>query len=312
MPATNNAPFPITPALVAIAVMYKNARMIADDVAPRISVPLQEFRYMKHNLADGFTVPETKVGRKGLLNEVNFTATEATGATQDYGLSDPIPQTDINNAIEGQDPEGQSVEYIANLLELDREVRTAALVFNASNYATPNKEVLSGTDQFSDFTNSDPLAVITAALDSMVMRGNAMTIGREAFSILRRHPQLVGAVQRNSGTNGIITRQELADLLELENIYVGEGRINNARKGQAASLNRVWGKHISLMFQDGTASIRNTMTFALTAQWGDRIAGSEPDSKIGLRGGQRVRAGESVKELLTANDLGYFIENVVA
>ncbi len=42
------------------------------------------------------------------------------------------------------------------------------------------------------------------------------------------------------------------------------------------------------------------------------MAGRREDPDIGLRGGVRVRVGESVKELIVANDLGYYFENAVA
>ena len=60
------------------------------------------------------------------------------------------------------------------------------------------------------------------------------------------------------------------------------------------------------------ADANGGITFGFTAQWGTRIAGAVPDNRIGLRGGQRVRVGESVKELIIAPDLGYFIQNAVA
>lgn len=306
------APFPIQPELTAIAIAYRNARMIADEVAPRVPVGKEEFKYLKHDMAEGFTVPDTKVGRKSKPNEVEFSATEETDSTEDFGLDDPVPQKDIDNAPENYDPLGKSVEQISNIIELGREVRTASLVFNAANYAAANKEVLAGTAQFSDFANSDPIGVIMDALDSMVMRGNIMTIGRQAYSKLARHPDIVKAAHGNSGDKGIAHRQAIIELFELEDILVGEARINTSKKGQNPVLQRCWGKHISLQFRDKMADTRSGMTFAMTAQFGNRIAGAEADSNIGLRGGQRVRAGESVKELLTANDLGYFIENAVA
>ena len=37
-----------------------------------------------------------------------------------------------------------------------------------------------------------------------------------------------------------------------------------------------------------------------------------PEPKVGLRGGVRVRSGESVKEVVCAADLGYFFQNVAA
>lgn len=306
------APFPITPALMAIAIGYRNTTLIADAVLPRTPVGKQEFKYLQHTLGQAFTVPDTRVGRRGKPNEVEFNATEVTSSTEDWGLDDPIPQVDIDNAPEGYDPLGRAVEGIMDLVELDREVRSAGLVFNANTYGASNKVTLSGTSQFSDFTNSDPIGVITTGLDAMIMRGNVMVIGRPAFTKLAMHPKIVKAVLGNAGDSGIATRKQIADLFELEDVLVGEAFVNNARKGQAVTLSRTWGKHLSLIYRNKTATTRSGATFGVTAQFGSRIAGSVPDSSIGLRGGQRVRAGESVKEVICAADLGYFIQNAVA
>jgi len=307
-----NAPFPITPELTAIAIAYKNQKLIADDVLPRVPVGKQEFKYTKYKLADGFTVPDTKVGRKSAPNQVEFGAEEVTASTEDFGLDDPIPQADLDNAPANLDPRGQAVENLTNLILLDREVRAANLVFNANNYGAANKLTLAGTSQFSDFANSDPIATIMDALDACVMRPNVMVIGRPAFSVLARHPKIVKAVLGNAGDSGIARRQDIADLFELEEVLVGEAFYNTARKGQNVSLARAWGKHIALIYRDKTANTRGGITFGFTAQWGNRIAGSIPDKNIGLRGGELVRVGESVKEVICANDLGFFLQNVVA
>ncbi len=88
----SNAPFPIDAELTAIAIAYRNGRMIADDVLPRVPVGKQEFKYWKYDLADGFTVPNTLVGRKSRPNEVEFDATDATDSTEDHGLDAPVPR----------------------------------------------------------------------------------------------------------------------------------------------------------------------------------------------------------------------------
>lgn len=77
-----NAPFPVQPYLTAIAIAYRNPVLIADEVLPRVPVGVQDFKYLKHNLADGFTIPDTKVGRRGKPNEVEFQATETRGQAQ--------------------------------------------------------------------------------------------------------------------------------------------------------------------------------------------------------------------------------------
>lgn len=307
----SKAPFPIQPALTAIAIAYRNTRLIADDVLPRVPVGAQEFKYLKHALAEGFTVPDTLVGRKSRPNQVEFSGTEETASTVDHGLDSPVPQADIDNAPTNYDPLGKATEFTTNLVMLDREVRTSNLVFANGTYPAANRTTLSGTSQWSD-PASDPLAAITDALDSVVMRPNVGILGRRTSTLLRRHPKVVKAFHGNSGDEGMVPLQFLADLLELEAIFVGEARLNIARPGQAANLQRVWGPHAAFIYRDSLASAQSGTTFGMTGQWGSRIAGSQTDPNIGLRGGEMVRVGESVKELITAPDLGYFFENAVA
>jgi len=307
-----NAPFPVQPYLTAIAIAYRNPVLIADEVLPRVPVGVQDFKYLKHNLADGFTIPDTKVGRRGKPNQVDFQATETSSSTQDYGLDDPVPQADIDNAPANYDPLMRATEGVTDLILLDREKRTADLVFDAAQYATANKTTLSGTSQWSDFTNSDPLAAILNALDGMVMRPSIMVLGQAVFTKLRTHPKVVQAFYGNAATAGVVPREFLAQLLEMEAVLVGQGWLNTAKKGQPVSLARVWGKKCALLYRDRLADANRGVTFGFTAEWGSRVAGAQPDPDIGLRGGQRVRVGESVKELLTANDLGYLFTDAVA
>jgi hypothetical protein len=314
MPYPNS--FPVTPELTAIAIAYRNKTLIADDVLPRVIVPTADFKYQLFSLAEGFTVPDTKVGRRSAPNEVVFSASEATASVVDYGLSSPVPNSDIEAANNTPyDPLGRATEQTMNLLMLDREVRAAALVFATGSYAGANQATLSGTGQWSDFTNSNPLSAIMDALDTMVMRPNIGVFGRATWTKLRQHPRIVEAVRgTGAGINaqGVVNRREVADLLELEDIYVGEGFLNTAKKGQTPTTSRVWGKHASFIYRDSLADASVGTTFGFTGQWGSRVAGSEYDKNIGLRGGQEVRVGESVKELITANDLGYFFQNAVA
>lgn len=308
---SDQAPFPIHPHYTSIAIAYRNKSMIADDILPRIPVGKKQFKWLQHDLAEGFTVPDTKVGRKTPPNEIEFSATEQDSSTQDYALDDPIPQDDIDQAPDNYDPQARATEGVADLIELDREIRAASLLFNPVTYADDYKEALAGAAQWSDPT-SNPIIKLTDILDGMIMRANKMVIGRRAFTRLATHPKIVKAMHGNEGDSGIATRAFIAGLLELDEIFVGEGRVNLAKRGQATNLQRVWGDHCALLYINPLADNQRGATFGYTAQFGDRVAGSNPDDKIGWRGGQRVRVGESVREVVAAKDLGYFIQNVIA
>ena len=319
--ANMNFPFPIQSELTAITLAYQNRRLIADEVLPRTPVPSREFKWLQMNRDQMFTVPETLVGRKGQPNEVEFGGTETPGFVRDYGLDDVVPNEDLESAPAGFDSLGTAVTGISELVALDREKRVADLIFNANTYPAANRATLSGTSQWSDFTNSDPYTAIQNALDGMLMRPNIGVIGRLAWSRLRVHPRITAALAPSANGNTLTvngqgqpaTLQAVADLLELDEILVGEAFINTAKPGQTASLSRCWGKHMAFLHQNPVATIRgNAVTFGFTAEWGNRVAGSMPEPKVGLRGAQRVRVGESVNELIVASDVGYYFQNIVA
>lgn len=309
------APFVVSSVLCAVAVAYKNGAMIADSVLPRVPVAAESFKYNKFPVGDFFSLPETLVGRKGQPNQVEFSSTQETGSTEDHGLDDAIPNKDVVNAASQPgmpDPLMRASQGLTELIVLKREVRAASLVFNAANYGPANKVTLAGNDQWSDYVNSNPQDDILEAQDAMIMRGNIGVIGRRAWTMLRQHPKICKAVFGQGTDAGIVSRRQFADHFELDDFYVGEGWVNTARKGQAPNLVRVWGKSCAILHRNMNADTEYGITFGYTAQFGPRVAGEIIDPDIGIHGGVRVRVGESVKELVTANDLGYLLSAVIA
>lgn len=316
------APFVIIPSLTAIAVAYKQANLIADLVLPRVTVNTQVFRYLKYALGDAFRLPDTLVGRKSAPNQIDWGSSEETSQVQDHGLDTPVPNADIMAYQQAQqagagyvsqvDPLARATTLLTGAVANRREKRVADLVFNAASYATANKTTLSGTSQWSDYTNSDPLPEIMTALDGMVMRPNIGVMGRAVATKLRMHPKVCKAVFGNNTDAGLVPLRALADQLELDEIVVGDAWIDTAAPGQASSIQRAWGKHCSFLYRNMQAGPEGGVTFGFTAQWADKVAGTIEDPDVGLRGGQRVRSGESVKELVTANDLAYGFFNAVA
>ena len=306
------APFPVDPEMTGVAIAYHNEKYIADDILPRKPVGKQNFKYKSFPKGTFLSIPETLVGRTGKPNQVELGYTELDSSTFDHALDDPVPVADVENAPPGYNPYLSATEFVSDLIELDRELRVATMVFDANNYAAGNKVTLSGTSQFSDFTNSTPIATIQAAIDACFYRPNKAVLGRAVWTKLSQHPDIVAAVNRNSGTKGIASRRAVADLFELDDLLVGEGWYNTAKPGQTVSISRMWGKDMTLFYQNSMADTMRGVTFGITAQFGTRISGKVEDKDMGMRGGHRTRVGESVKELILANDLAYLIKDAVA
>ncbi len=310
--------FPINPTLQAIAIAYtnKDTALIADEVLPRVPTG-KKFNYPVWDQVAAYSVPNTVVGRRGEPNTVDFQATDVSDQCVDYGLDDSIPVDDIEafNAMPkapgAVGPKEVRTMLLTKLIMLDREIRVGGLVFNSANYKVGLKTSLGAGDQFND-TTSDPIALISNALDLPLVRPNIMVIGQAAWTKLSAHPDIVQATGTSGGTSGLARAQAVAELFGLSKVVIGAARLNNARKGQAPNWSNVWGKHVSLLYVSQADAQMEQPTYGWTAQFGPRVAGDIPEPKKGLRGCVAVRVGESVKEVISSQDSGYFIENAVA
>ena len=171
---------------------------------------------------------------------MSFAGKQITDEVLDYGLDDVVPNDEIEayNAMPKpatggpMSPEQASALYLESLIQLDREVRVAGLIFAAANYAAGQSETLSGNSQWSDYANSNPLSYIMAALDKPLIRPNVAVLGQLTYTALRQHPKVVQAVNGSGQGAGTVTRQQLAELLEVQTVLVGSSFVNTARKGR--------------------------------------------------------------------------------
>lgn len=315
-----NHPFVIVPSLAAVAIAYAQGNLIADRVLPRVPVYTENFNYLKFGLADAFQAPDTRVGRKSAPNQIDWGSDLVPAMVEDNALDAPVPNADVlayQNAkmlsgghVAQADPRARATKLVMQAVQNRREKRAADLVFNPASYGPNNKETMV-SNFWDDYANSDPLVQIDEYFDSMVMRPNVGVMGRRVFSKLSRHPKVCKAVFGNNTDAGRVSVKALAEELGLEELLIGDAWLNTAAPGQAANLQRVWGNAAAFLVRNKEADTQAGVTFGYTAEYGDKVAGEIQDPDVGMRGGVRIRAGEAVKELVTAGDLGFLVQSPI-
>jgi hypothetical protein len=304
--------YPIAPDLTAISAVYKNPGYIADLVLPRTPVSKQDFTFVSYAQDVMFNIYDTSVGRRGKTNEVTLEGTETADYTVDQALEAGIPQVDIDNSDARYRPRDMQTMQLSELVALGREQRVANLVFNTGSYGAGLTSTLSGTGQYSDYTNSDPVVGINAMLDLPLMRPNKLVFGQAAWTTVRSHPRIVQATKATAQLGGIASRQQVAELFEVEEVLVGASRANNAKRGQTPSLARLWGKHIAGIYIPPVLTGQGEVAFGASFEFESRQVQEWEDKNIGMRGGQRIRVGESLRERIIANQAGFMLQNAVA
>ena len=301
-------PIPVHPELTAVAIKAPTPGMIADQVLPEFPVTAETFKWNEYDYAQGVTVPDTKVGRRSETRRVEFKATERDGSVEDHGLEDSVPVTDAT-ANSDIDPEAMASEMTSQLVTIAREARTAALVFNPATYL-PAQITAYGANEGWYHDSSDPLEDIETAKDAMVVEPNTLTLSLNSYRALRRHPKLIKAARSINATGeGRLSIDELRELFEIETILVGKAHLNTAKPGQAESLQRVWADHASLTFTERMVKNSRAYTFGATARLGGKQAFRYFDEKCGLQGGNVIRVGERIRELVVAKQAGWFFQN---
>lgn len=308
MAKPDNQQFQANPSMTAIAIAYRNPDivMIADEVMPRVPVGALAFDWIEYPEAEMFGVPDTRVGPRSAPNQVELSGVKRDASVEDFGIDIPLDNPTIVRAeAAGYDPRNRATEMATNIVLLDREIRVARVVTDPALYHADQKLAATDADFFDE--DADPFDVVDEMIDKCWMKPNQLTFGHFTWRKFRKHPKVVQAVRGSTTSTGVLTRQEVADAFEVNRILVGSGRVNVARPGLAPTLNRTWGATITGQFIDRTVTPdTGGVTFGFTAVYGSKVAGTK-QVDMGLRGGEMVRSGESVRELVVARRAGFLI-----
>ena len=307
----------IKQALTNISIGYRNDETIYQDVMPIVPVTKMSDYYYIWNDETDFNQTSDIMSATGRPNRVELAFSTDLYACRPYGLMAELPVALLENADDALSPLSKALMNVKAQLDNNHEVRVAAQVFANASYATGFKTTLSGTTQWSDFANSDPMGNILTALDACLQRPNVLVLGADTWRILRQHPKIVAAAfpsGGNSANRGLVTSAALQVLLAdegIKKVVIGRRRVNTANPGATPSYSRAWGKHAALLYVTDTPSI-DTPSFGYTFSSLQSNITRDQAVLHGSRGVEYVKESWEVDVKVTANKAGYFYENAVA
>jgi len=298
----------VDPLLSNFAVTYRPMGFIAQDVAPIVQVAKQTGIYAILEQADQFKIPDTYRSPGEEAKITRFRVGSANYNARNWALKTRVPLEDLANA---QPPFLQMLEQsrtgtIMNQLLLDLENRTAQKFFNPANVGSA--AAVASAWHFSTGGGS-PFNDLNTAIDNVHNATgywpNKLIFGRQAWFAFRRHNEIINKTQRTAqqGAAPMPTRQQAADLFEVEQVHVGLAYCNSAQEGQPLNLQPLWGPHVWIGYQKMDAMTVEDPTFLSFFRW---IVPGIPNMQVErLPYDARIKAEEL--------EIGYFQdENVVA
>lgn len=300
----------VDPVLTTLARGYVNAELVGIVLAPIAVVPKETGKIPQFG-KDSFKLYNTE---RALRAQSNRLSPEGI-STIDYVLTEhdveyPIDYREAEEAI--FDLQAHATETVQNIIMLRLEKDIADQAQTLANYPTGNKVTLSGTSQWTDTTNSDPIANIETAKDAV--RGkigrypNVMVLGASAFKALKNHPKILDRVKYSM--RAVITEELLQELLQIERIVVGKA----VYASDAGTFTDIWADNAIFAYVPGAPGQGQRTPYAPAFAYTLRKSGKPEVDKRDEQGGKLhiVRCTDNLAVKLVGAEAGYIINDTNA
>ncbi len=298
----------VDPALGNVSIKYTNSTFIADQIFPTMKVAKQTGKYYVYDKANLRVDKTTRAAGSG-ANEVDFGLSTVAFACEDHALKSFVADEIQDQADAALNPLIDETEALTEKMLLDREATLATMLTDSAQVT--QYTTLSGTSQWSDYSNSDPIADIrtgrTTIHAATFKKPNTLIMGKQVFDMLIEHPQIIERIKYSQ--LGVVTEELLARVFQVEKILVGEAGSNTAVEGQADSLSYVWGKSAIIAFIAPKVGLK-TLTLGVTFTYGEREVKRWYEQD---REGTYVRVGkDNYVQKIVAVGAGYLLKTVIA
>lgn len=298
----------IDPALSNVSIKFTNDSFIADMIFPVVKVSKQTGKYYIYDKSN-LRIDETARAAGSGANEIDIGLSTASFACDDHALKGFVADEIQEQAEAALNPLIDETEAITEKLMLDRENILATML--ADTAQVTQNTTLSGTSQWSDYSNSDPIGDVRTARTTIhaaaFKKPNTLILGKQVFDQLCEHPQIIERVKYSQ--LGVVTEELLARIFQVEKVLIGEAGKNGAVEGQTDSLSYVWGKHAWLAYINPRIGLKS-LTAGITFTYSVRQVKRWRDED---REGTYVRVGKDnyVHKIVAVSCL-YLIKSAVA
>lgn len=235
-------------------------------------------------------------------------------------LDAEVPRELARDAQEaaGVDLSLRAVDVTMRALRLGLEIDQAAIARNQANYAATHRVTLSGSAQWTDTVNSNPVAAVGTGIEAIRgatgMVPNVLLLPASVYRVCRTHPVVR---QTFGGTAaGVLGPEQLAAVFDVKRVVVaGAVTASTAEPltgpAPAGTFSDIWGRDVILAYAPETPSGMQEPSFGFTytmrghpfvepARW-------DADTRSWVYGVSYERA-----PVLTGMSAGYLIANAIA
>lgn len=231
---------------------------VAEQVLPVLDVAKEAATISVITRENAQTV-EARHANGAAFGRVHLGSEDKSYSTADYGLEGQLTDTDRERFLDDYDPEVEIVQMVKMQMLFQKEIRVAAALFNTTTWDSGNSDLY--TDVSGDWDNiaSDVIGHVRYAIEKVRkntgIRPDSMLIGPVTWNSLKLNTAILAKFVAVPVVTPSVWRQYVAELLELQNIFVADGVYNASKEGQTASMTDIWSDDYALIFKRQSGSL---------------------------------------------------------
>lgn len=282
---------------MSIAHRNKDDFYIADRVFPQVPVQKQSDIYPVFNRGYFFAdegdrmvrAPGTRAASTGYAVDLTNTY-----RCINYAIGAEIPDELRGNADSPIDLDLAATYLISDIQKIRRE-RAWAADFMTTGVWTGQADQTGDVDftKWNDYAGSDPFTDLENAMDSIEAavgeRPNKLTMGAIVWRRLKHHPDFIDRIKggATTGNPAMLTKQQLAGMLELDEILVARAVFRSSNEGASLTLARIIDDDALLTFTP-TSPALFTPSAGYTFYWQPLTGGGIEFMRSGRENRERV------------------------
>jgi hypothetical protein len=301
---------------ISVAYIQDRSKYVATRVFPIITVDKVSDLYFTYTKNDWFRDEAQRRADSAESAGSGYNLTTASYNADVYAFHKDIGDQTRNNADNPLNLDSEATEFVTQRLLLRQERKFVSDVFTTGVWGTDR--TLSGTDQWSDFVNSDPRDDVDTAVEAILgvtgFKPNTMVVGWQVWRQLKNHPDFREQIKFTSGAN--MSPDMVAAMLEIDRFIVAESIYATNEEGGTAAYSFNFGKSAWIGYVNpspGLLAPSAGYTFAwngVSGSIGANVGISSID--MPLKKATRIEGEVAFDNKIVATDLGYFLSAAVA
>ncbi len=242
---------------ISIAYRQDANNFIADKVFPIVPVAKQGNKYFTYDIGDFYRTDAQRRAPGTESAGSGWRMSSDTYFCDKWAVHKDITDDDRANADAPINLDRDASEFVTLDILISKEVSFTSHFFTTSLWtgSTTASDITPGN--LWDTTAGTPIDDIAEQADSIVKktgyRPNTLVFGPEVFKELKEHPDILDRIKYTQ--KGVVTREILAGLFEVDNIYIPYAVRNTAKEEATDSMSFIYGKNALLCYVEKSPGI---------------------------------------------------------